>query len=205
MAWSKRSSDADNEMRASESAEREDKGASQPPSESGAASASTSAGPLEERIAKLEAEKEELKSTLVRRQADFENFRKRIERERHEESRRAKAHLIEHLIPVLDTFERALAAHEDPAYAEYRKGFELIYKQLWESLAKEGLERVEAAGKTFDPHMHQAIERVETDEHADGSVIEVLQPGYIFHGRVLRPAIVRVAAAPAATSRKTGN
>lgn len=160
---------------------------------------------IDERIAKLEAEKDELRKTLIHRQADFENFRKRVERERHEESRRATGVSIQHLLPVLDTFERALAAHDDPAYAEYRKGFELIYKQLWDSLAKQGLERIEAQGKPFDPHVHQAIERVETVDHEEGTVIDVLQPGYIFHGRVLRPATVRVAAAPEAASHKRNN
>jgi molecular chaperone GrpE len=160
---------------------------------------------IEEQIAKLEAEKEELRKTLVHRQADFENFRKRVERDRHEETRRAVANFIQSLLPTLDAFELALNAHDDPAYAEYIKGFELIYKQLWESLAKQGLEQIEAAGKMFDPHVHQAIERVETDDHADGAVIAVLQKGYMFHGRVLRPAIVRVAAAPAAASHKRAN
>jgi molecular chaperone GrpE len=167
--------------------------------------AADGAGPVDERIAKLEAEKDDLRKTLIHRQADFENFRKRVERERHEESRRATGVALQHLLPVLDTFERALAAHDEPAYAEYRKGVELIYKQLWESLAKQGLERIDAQGKAFDPHVHQAIERVETDEHADGTVIDVLQPGYIFHGRVLRAATVRVAAAPEATSHKRNN
>jgi molecular chaperone GrpE len=161
--------------------------------------------PLDERIAKLESEKEELKATLVRRQADFENFRKRTERDRQEESRRVMGYFIQQVLPVLDGFERALAVHDDPAYEDYRKGFELIYKQLWDSLAKQGLERIEAQGKSFDPHVHMAIERVETDEHEDGAVIEVLQPGYAFHGRVLRPATVRVAAAPAAASHKNQN
>ena len=170
--------------------------------ESGSAEAASA---IDERVAKLEAEKEELRTTLIHRQADFENFRKRVERERHEESRRATGVSIQHLLPVLDTFERALAAHDDPAYAEYRKGVELIYKQLWETLAKQGLERIAAAGKQFDPHFHQAIERVETEDHEDGMVIDVLQPGYVFHGRVLRPATVRVAAAPAATSKKRTN
>jgi molecular chaperone GrpE len=163
------------------------------------------ANAVDERIAKLEAEKDDLRKTLIHRQADFENFRKRVERERHEESRRATGVAIQHLLPVLDTFERALAAHDDPAYAEYRKGVELIYKQLWESLAKQGLERIDAQGKAFDPQVHQAIERVETEEYADGTVIDVLQPGYIFHGRVLRPATVRVAAAPEAASHKRNN
>jgi molecular chaperone GrpE len=157
---------------------------------------------LEERVAKLQAELEDLRATLIRRQADFENFRKRVERDRHDESRRVAGHLIQHILPVLDTFEHALAAHDDPAYAEYRRGFELIYKQLWETLAKQGLERINAEGQTFDPHYHEAIARVETGDHAEGAVIEVLRPGYIYHGRVLRPATVRVAAAPTAASNK---
>jgi molecular chaperone GrpE len=104
--------------------------------------------------------------------------------------------LIEDLLPVLDGFERALSAHDDPAYEEYRKGLELIYKGLWDTLARHGLERIEAAGKPFDPHVHQAIDRVETREHPDGTVVEVLQEGYKIHDRVLRPSAVRVAMHP---------
>jgi molecular chaperone GrpE len=142
---------------------------------------------------------------MVRRQADFENIRKRLERERHEEGKRGVHRLIEDTLPVLDGFERALAAHKDPAYEEYRKGFELIYKQLWEVLSRHGVERIDAEGKQFDPNFHQAIERVETHDHADGAVVDVLQQGYMFHGRVLRPATVRVAAAPSEESKKRGN
>src|SRR6185437_6025806 len=83
--------------------------------------------------------------------------------------------------------------HDDPAYEEYRKGLEMIYRQLWDTLAKQGLERIAAEGKQFDPNFHQAVERVETDEHPDGAIVEVLQDGYLFNGRVLRPSIVRVA------------
>ena len=152
-----------------------------------------------EQLEKLRAEKQELMDTLVRRQADFENYRKRVEKERHQEHHRGVEGLIESLLPFLDAFERALAVQDDAGYAEYRKGFELIYRQLWEALAKRGLERIESTGKEFNPHFHHAIERVETTEHADGIVIGELQPGYLFHGRVLRPAMVRVAshAAPA--------
>jgi len=150
-----------------------------------------------EQVKKLLAEKQDLMNTLVRRQADFENYRKRVEKERHQERHRGVEALIENLLPVLDAFERALAAHDDSAYAEYRKGFELIYRQLRDALAKQGLERIEAVGKEFNPHVHHAIERVETTEHADGIVIGELQPGYVFHGRVLRPAMVRVATASA--------
>ena len=147
-------------------------------------------------IQKLRAEKEELLQTLVRRQADFENFRKRTERDRSEEGRRGVERLITDLVPVLDAFDRALHAHDDPAYEEYRKGVTLIRKQLWDALARQGVQRVDATGKVFDPHLHQAIERVETREVPDGSILDVFQDGYMFHGRVLRPAIVRVAVHP---------
>jgi molecular chaperone GrpE len=147
-------------------------------------------------VQKLRAEKEDLTQTLVRRQADFENFRKRTERDRSEEGRRGVERLIQDLIPVMDAFDRALQAHDDPAYEEYRKGVTLIRKQLWDALARHGVQRVDAAGKIFDPHVHQAIERVESREFADGYIVNVFQDGYLFHGRVLRPAIVRVAVHP---------
>ncbi len=149
---------------------------------------------MAEAMARLQSEKDELTQTMVRRQADFENYRKRVERERDEERRRGTERLLEDLIPVLDAFDRALRAHDNPAYEEYRKGLELIYRQLWDTAARHGLERIAAAGKEFDPRFHQAIERVETAEHPEGTIVEVLQDGYLFHGRVLRPSIVRVAA-----------
>jgi molecular chaperone GrpE len=147
---------------------------------------------LAERAARLQAEKDELMQTLVRRQADFENYRKRVERERQEDRRHGIGRLIEDLLPVLDAFERALKAHDDPAYEEYRKGLELIYRQLGDTLSRHGLERIAAAGKPFDPHYHQAIERVESGDHPEGTVLEVLQDGFLFHGRVVRPSMVRV-------------
>lgn len=157
-------------------------------------SAQTEEVSMVEQVKKLQAEKQDLANTLVRRQADFENFRKRVEKERHQERHRGVEALVEHLLPVLDAFERALAAHDEAAYADYRKGFELIYRQLRDTLTKQGLERIESVGKEFNPHFHHAIERVETTDHADGIVIGEMQPGYVFHGRVLRPAMVRVAA-----------
>jgi molecular chaperone GrpE len=153
--------------------------------------------PLMEQIAKLQAEKDSLFNSLVARQADFENYRKRIERERKEDNYRATAALIGSMLPVLDAFERALAAHDDPAYEEYRGGFELIYRQLRDALAGYGLKPIEAQGKPFDPYYHQAIERVETSEHEDGMVIEELQRGYKFRDKILRPTLVRVAVKPA--------
>jgi molecular chaperone GrpE len=160
----------------------------------------------DEQLKKLQAEKQELLDTLVRRQADFENYRKRIEKERHHDRQRAAESLIEHLLPVLDAFDRALAEAPDPAYLEHRKGFELIRRQLWETLAKQGLVRIDAVGQEFNPHFHHAIERVETTEHQEGIVVGEMQPGYLFHDKVIRPAMVRVAHAPEPESaRRSSN
>jgi molecular chaperone GrpE len=155
-----------------------------------------SRGSSGEEAKKLLAEKQELMETLVRRQADFENYRKRVEKEKHHERHRGVESVVEHILPVLDAFDRALVGHDDAANAEYRKGFELIRRQLWDALAKQGVTRIESVGKQFNPHFHHAIESVETSEHEDGVVIGELQPGYLFHERVLRPAMVRVATAP---------
>lgn len=145
---------------------------------------------------KLQSELDDLRQTLLRRQADFDNFRKRVERERGEDSRRITAHTIERFIPMLDAFEQALAAHREPAYEEYRKGFEMIHKQFLDALTRMGIERMDPTGHPFDPHLHQAVERVESTEHPDGTVLGVLMPGYLFHGKALRPAAVRVAVHP---------
>jgi len=168
------------------------------PVESSGSDAALAAAPapeagLAEQVQKLVAEKQDLTNTLVRLQADFENYRKRIEKERDQAKHRGVEHLIEQFLPVLDGFDRALAAHDDPAYEEYRKGFELIRKQLWDVLAKQGVHRIESVGKEFDPNVHHAIEHVPTTDYPDGAVIDELQPGYTFHHRVLRPAMVRVA------------
>jgi molecular chaperone GrpE len=156
-------------------------------------------------VARLAGDLQDLRQTLLRRQADFDNYRKRIEKERGEDSKRYTARVVEALIPIVDGFEQALAAHREPAYENYRKGFELIYKQLLDNLAKLGVERIEPVGQRFDPHLHQAVERTETDEAEDGTILQVYQPGYVFHGRVLRPAMVRVAVHATPASKRTVN
>jgi molecular chaperone GrpE len=152
-----------------------------------------------EEFDRLRIERDDLLRSLVRLQADFENYRKRIERDRAAEYHRALGSSIEPILPVLDDFESALTAHRDAAYKKYGEGFELIYRRLWAALSKLGVERIEAQGKPFDPHEHQAVERVESAGHEDGTVLEVLRPGYRFHDRILRPAMVRVAVHPAET------
>jgi molecular chaperone GrpE len=182
---------------------REDDPNMEQSSEAEAVAADTVKGNAE--MAKLTADLEELRQTLLRRQADFDNYRKRIEKERFEDSKRATARVIEGLIPVIDGFEHALAAHREAEYENYRKGFELIYKQLVDNLTKLGVERIDPVGKSFDPHLHQAMDRTETTEHDDGKILQVFQPGYVFHGRVLRPAMVRVAVHPNPASKQAVN
>ncbi len=156
-------------------------------------------------VAKLASDLNELRQTLMRRQADFDNSRKRIEKERADDAKRHTARVVEGLIPVIDGFEHALAAHREAEYENYRKGFELIYKQLVDNITRLGVERIDPLGKPFDPHLHQAMDRTETVEHEDGTILQVFQPGYVFHGRVLRPAMVRVAVHPGGASKEAAN
>jgi len=156
-------------------------------------------------VAKLVSDLNELRQTLMRRQADFDNYRKRIEKERAEDAKRHTARVIEGLIPIIDGFEHALAAHREAEYENYRKGFELIYKQLVDNVTRLGVERIDPLGKQFDPHLHQAMDRTETIQQEDGTILQVFQPGYVFYGRVLRPAMVRVAVHPGGASKEAAN
>lgn len=142
----------------------------------------------------LRRERDELVADLKRVHADFENFRKRIMREQALHMERATEQLVEQLLPILDSFELALLsapdAGEEGAAAKLVKGFELVYAELLGVLEKAGLERIEAAGKPFDPNEHEAVLREEGE--GEPVVIEVLRSGYRFRGRVLRPAMVKV-------------
>lgn len=164
-----------------------------------ASEAATTAEPsLEEALKKLQAERDSLYEQMLRRQADFENYRKRMEREQQEFRTNAEGDLILALLPVLDGFERAITTGSENANSEdYRKGIGLIYRQLLDTLTRRGLQAVKALGETFDPFLHHAVERVETPDFRDQEVIEELQGGYAFKGRLLRPALVKVAVRPA--------
>ncbi|MGH9777222.1 MAG: nucleotide exchange factor GrpE, partial [Candidatus Acidiferrales bacterium] len=150
---------------------------------------------LVERCEKLEQEKQAMLTTTLRRQADLDNFRKRVEREKQEFRARAEIELLTQLLPVVDAFERALSA-EAANVEDYRTGVELIYKQLADLLARAGLEPVVAAGEPFDPNLHHAVERVETTDYPDHTVLAELQRGYTFKQQLVRPALVRVAVHP---------
>ncbi len=139
----------------------------------------------------LASEKADLEDRLLRLRAEFDNYRRRVERERSDFLQFAAADLVGQVLPVLDDFERALK-HET-ADREYAKGIELIFQRLLETLKKMGLEPLEAAGQKFDPNLHQAVQRVETDEAEDQTILEEFQKGYNFRGKLLRPAMVKVA------------
>lgn len=143
---------------------------------------------------RLAAEKAELNDLLLRRTADFENFRKRAERDRYDFLQFAGMEFVREMLPILDDFERALKTESaDPSYS---KGIHLIYTRLYDALKKMGLEPLDTVGKTFDPNLHQAVERVETDRAEDQSILGEFQKGYNFKGKLLRPAMVRVAVRP---------
>ena len=142
----------------------------------------------------LAAEKADLQQRLLYGRAEFENARRRFERERFEYLQFAAMDLVKEILPVLDDFERALKV--ETADRDYAKGVELIYQRLYEALKKLGLEPLETEGRTFDPNLHQAVERVSTDESEDQTILGEFQRGYNFKGRLLRPAMVRVAVKP---------
>jgi molecular chaperone GrpE len=136
---------------------------------------------------------QEFRALAQQVQADFENYRKRVIRDQADAQQRATQGLVEQLLPVIDSFELALTSLEsvDPSI---RKGFELVYAELLGVLERAGLQRVEAVGEPFDPHLHEAV----LHEEGDGEpvVIETMRTGYRFQDKVLRPAMVRVGRAP---------
>jgi molecular chaperone GrpE len=140
---------------------------------------------------RISREKAELQDLLQRRQAEFENFRRRNERERGELLEFASMDTVKALLPVLDDFERALKVESSDT--EYARGMELIYQRLYEGLKKLGLEPISAEVPLFNPHIHHAVEMVDTKDHPDQTILEEYQRGYYFKGRLLRPAMVKVA------------
>lgn len=148
--------------------------------------------PTDSEYTELKQQKAELQERVLRLQAEFENFRKRTERERMEFAEYAGEMTIRALLPILDDFERALKA-AGGAENELMRGIELIYTRLLEALRKQGLDPVSVDGAQFDPHQHEAIGSIESADHEDGSIVQEYQRGYKFKGRLLRPAMVQVA------------
>jgi molecular chaperone GrpE len=160
------------------------------------ASAEASADTLD-RESDLQRERDELYDRLLRKTAEFDNYRKRIERERREQADQAIAGLLQELLLVVDDFDRALTADtsDDGGAASYRRGVELIHSKLTDVLRKYGVRPIEALGADFDPNLHQAVVHESSPDHREGEVIGELRRGYLIGDRLLRPAMVKVAKA----------
>ena len=143
----------------------------------------------------LQQERDELYERLLRTTAEFDNYRKRMERERRDVQERAAAGLLEELLPIVDDLERALQAEAGAEAEPYRKGVEIIHKQLQDLLARRGVTPIDALGTTFDPHLHQAVTYEPHPGSAEGEIIEELRRGYKLGDRLLRPSMVKVARA----------
>jgi molecular chaperone GrpE len=153
--------------------------------------AGNGSGPAEDA---LKAERDELLDRLMRKTADFENFRKRVERERREQADQTVVDLLLDLLGVVDDFDRALTTGGGDVDA-YRKGIELIHAKLHEVLRRQGVRPLETLGSDFDPTLHEAVSHEESPDHREGEIIAEVRRGYLIRDRLLRPTLVKVAKA----------
>lgn len=157
--------------------------------------------PVPSELDAAKAEVEQWRDRFLRKAAEFENFRKRSDRERTESAILVKSSVLLEFLPTMDACERALKSFEDEddksgRLQKYRQGVELLYKQLADTLTRLGVVPVEAQGKPFDPHLHEALSNLATQEYEENTVVEDLRRGYLFNGRLLRPAQVVIASHP---------
>jgi molecular chaperone GrpE len=168
-----------------------------PPADAQELAQESKGGVSQQEYERVSKERDALLDRLARLQAEFENARKRYLREQGEYREYATADAVKTFLPVLDNFNLALRSQKsEAADAALRSGIELIRKQMEDALARLGVQAVPAQGQQFDPRVHEAIEMVESSDHADHEVIEELQRGYKLKDRLLRPAMVRVATNP---------
>ena len=146
----------------------------------------------------LRAEVEHLREMYLRKLAEFDNFRKRTDRERQDLKRTAAEGLVSELLPVLDNFERAVQHATESEPAAFLEGVEMIARQFVDILGRSGLKAIDPSQAAFDPELHEAVQRVEDSDHVPGSVVEVFSKGYTYGGRLIRPAMVSVAVEPLA-------
>ena len=158
--------------------------------------ASTAEAPQPEQPSEADAlrrERDALQDRLLRTAAEFDNYRKRMDKERRDLSEYAASDIVMQFLPILDNFERALEAPSASDPEGFRKGIELIHKQMLDVLKRRGVKPIEALGADFDPNMHEAVIHEASDTHREGEVMQELQRGYMLGERLLRPAMVKVA------------
>ena len=146
-------------------------------------------------LAALQRERDALQDRLLRTAAEFDNYRKRVDRERRERTESAEADILGDLLPIVDDLERALQVQPSAETDVYRRGVELILKQMTELLKRRGVKPLETVGRDFDPRYHQAVMHDASAEHREGEVMEELRRGYMLGDRLLRAAMVKVAKA----------
>jgi molecular chaperone GrpE len=146
-------------------------------------------------VADLQRERDDFRDRWMRKSAEFDNYRKRIERERREQADQAVVDLLQELLLVVDDFDRALTVDAGDGDPAYRKGVELIHGKLHDILRKHGVRPFDALGADFDPNVHQAVVHEVSPDHREGEVIGELRKGYMMNDRLLRPAMVKVAKA----------
>lgn len=147
---------------------------------------------LRELLAEQTTRAEDNYERLIRLHADYENYRRRTRQETENLYKYASEQLVCALLPVLDNFERALSAGGD-SVADFKSGVEMIFRQFKEVLAAEGVKEIPSRGEQFDPEKHEAVLRVDSDEHEDNTVIEEMRRGYFLKDKVIRPSMVKVA------------
>jgi len=146
-------------------------------------------------LADAQRERDDYKDRWLRKTAEFDNYRKRVERERREQADQSVHDILLELLSVVDDFDRALTVDAGEGGGAYRKGVELIHGKLQDMLRKHGVKPMDTVGADFDPNIHMAVMHEESPEHREGEVIGELQKGYMLHDRLLRPAMVKVAKA----------
>ena len=166
-----------------------------PPPDADGPSNDAPAAVAEPTIAELQRERDDYYDRLLRQTAEFDNYRKRVERARREQADESVLSLLRELLLVVDDFDIALGVDAGEGGAAYRKGVELIHSKMKDLLAKRGVRPIEAVGTDFDPNLHQAVIHEESPDHREGEVIDELRKGYMIGDRLLRPSMVKVAKA----------
>lgn len=157
-----------------------------------AGNAGGSPDPLQQEVDKLKQEKDEVYGRFLRLQAEFDNFKKRTQKEKEADRKYKSQDLVNDLLPAVDNFERALQVESSEENAGLVEGITMVYRQLKDALKSAGVEEIETTGKEFDPNLHHAVMQIEDAELEANTVVEELQKGYMLKDRVIRPAMVKV-------------
>lgn len=169
-----------------------DKNEEEPQTEEAAGEHTELVNKLEQDIAQLKEEKDEFQNKMLRIQAEFDNFKKRTQKERQAERKYQAQDIVNDLLPAIDNFERALQIEVTDETASFVEGMEMIYRQIKDALASQGVEEIESVGAEFDPNIHHAVMQVEDEEKDSNIIVEEMQKGYMLKDRVIRPAMVKV-------------